>query len=454
MFKIGFLLLLILLFLSSCTTIKKESNISETASGIISEKPNIILIMADDLGYGDVGFNGNTTIKTPAIDQWALDGIKFNRFYAATPVCSPTRGSVLTSRHPFRYGIYFAISGHVKQQKVLLPEVLKQQGSTTGHFGKWHLGTLTDEEQNRWGGWDKDPASNFSPPWLNGYDACFVTESKVPTWNPMYDKKYTLLDGSIQEEAPRYHTDYWEGPSRKAKKNLKGDDSLVIMDRVIPFIEVAVEKNQPFFSIIWFHTPHKPVIADPEYRTMYSRHTEYEQNYFGCITAMDDQIGRLRSKLQELGIEENTMIWFCSDNGPEGKIIDPDSSLGSAGIFNGRKPSLLEGGIRVPAFMGVLDIHKKGYENPIDGVSLKLMMEGGMSARNSPIGFKNQTQRAWIAERYKIYSNDNGNTFKLFDLIDDPMEKNNLATQLAGIKADFLKWETSCANSDERNDYR
>ncbi len=477
------LLFVLFLCLSSCDAVQKGRNVSDTEVGAISGKPNIILIMADDLGYGDVGFNGNLVIKTPSMDQWAVDGMKLNRFYAAAPVCSPTRGSVLTGRHPFRYGIYFAMSGHIKQEEVLLPEILKEQGYTTGHFGKWHLGTLTDETQNRWGGWDQDPIGNFSPPWKNGYDACFVTESKVPTWNPMYNKKYTLSDGSIQEGAPRYRNDYWEGAGKKAEENLEGDDSRVIMDRVIPFIEGATNRNQPFFSVVWFHTPHKPVITGPKYRDMYPGYTEYEKNYYGCITAMDEQIGRLRSKLQQLKIEENTIILFCSDNGPEGETVNPNSNPGSAGIFSGRKRSLLEGGIRVPAFvawkgkiqsgtttnipavtsdyfpsiMDIMGMHKKDYENPIDGISLKQMMEGKMKTRNSPIGFKSQSQRAWITERYKIYSNDSGQTFKLFDLIDNPTEKNDLSTQMPELftkmKSDFLKWEASCANSDAGNDY-
>ena len=106
-------------------------------------KTNIILIMADDLGWGDVGFNGNTVIQTPHLDAMAENGLNFSRFYAAAPVCSPTRASCLTGRHPYRCGIPFANSGHLKKEEVTLSETLKEQGYATGHFGKWHLGTLT-----------------------------------------------------------------------------------------------------------------------------------------------------------------------------------------------------------------------------------------------------------------------------------------------------------------------
>ena len=145
------------------------------SGALAAEEPNIVLIMCDDLGWGDVGFNGNKVIRTPHLDAMAKGGMKFNRFYAAAPVCSPTRGSCITGRHPFRYGIPFANSGHMKPEELTLAELLKKQGYTTGHFGKWHLGTLTKtvKDANRGG---PRGAKNYSPPQVNGFDACF-TES-------------------------------------------------------------------------------------------------------------------------------------------------------------------------------------------------------------------------------------------------------------------------------------
>ena len=103
----------------------------------LNSKPNIILIMADDMGWGDAGFQGNDTILTPNLDKLAGDGIKFNRFYAAAPVCSPTRGSCLTGRHPYRYGIYGANVGKIRDKEITLAEAVKTIGYSTGHFGKW-----------------------------------------------------------------------------------------------------------------------------------------------------------------------------------------------------------------------------------------------------------------------------------------------------------------------------
>jgi arylsulfatase A-like enzyme len=453
----------------SCTTTTQRQQLS---------KPNIILIMADDLGWGDVGFNGNTIIKTTHLDQMAQEGLQLNRFYSAAPVCSPTRGSCLTGRHPYRYGIYWAMTGHIKPQEVLIPEVLKTKGYTTGHFGKWHLGTLTDKDQNRWGGWEKDVKGNYSPPWKNGYDVCFATESKVPTWDPM-------IAPNTSENPPAgqpFGNDYWVGPGQKATENLEGDDSRVIMDRVIPFIEKAVLGEKPFFSVIWFHTPHKPVVAGPKYKAMYNGYSEGEQHYYGCITAMDEQIGRLRYKLKTLGVYQNTMIWFCSDNGPEGRKLE-GTSRGSAGPFRGRKRDLLEGGIRVPAFvvwpekiekhvkidmpcvtsdyfptiMDVVGMHKSIHQPLIDGISLLPMIEGKHTKRNMPIGFKSQDQRAWNGEEYKLYSNDKGTTYALYRLPTDLHEDNDLSSQypqrVEEMKTALLAWEASCDGSDKGGDY-
>ena len=106
------------------------------------KKPNIILCMTDDQGWGDTGYNGHPVLKTPNLDRMAAEGLRFDRFYSGAPVCSPTRGSCLTGRHPYRYGVFFANVGHVRPEEITLAEALKTQGYATGHFGKWHLGTL------------------------------------------------------------------------------------------------------------------------------------------------------------------------------------------------------------------------------------------------------------------------------------------------------------------------
>ena len=134
-----------------------------TLIGFSQDQPNIILIMADDLGYGDVGFNGNSIIKTPHMDALAHDGLIFTNFYAGGPVCSPTRGTVLTGRHYSRYGIFSANVGHLPKEEITLQQLLKQEGYITGHFGKWHLGTLNKEISAK--GKKRKPIENYAPPW-------------------------------------------------------------------------------------------------------------------------------------------------------------------------------------------------------------------------------------------------------------------------------------------------
>lgn len=301
-------------------------------------RPNVILCMTDDQGWGETGYNGHPVLKTPHLDQMSKGGIRFERFCSAAPVCSPTRGSALTGRHPYRYGITWANRGHMKKEEITLAEVLKECGYTTGHFGKWHLGTLTtrikDSNRGRPGS-----SKHYSPPWKNGFDVCFSTEAKVPTyWKP----------GAYEE----FGTHYWTGPENMVPASeVRGDDSRLIMDRAVPFICEAVKKHRPFLAVIWFHSPHRPVISAPPYTQGYKE----QQDYYGCITAMDEQMGRLRAELGRLGVEGNTMVWFCSDNGPRGGGNAPGSTKG----LRGSKRSLYEGGVRVPGILVWPDMIKK-----------------------------------------------------------------------------------------------
>jgi len=445
-------------------------NAEKTARKSPVNRPNIILCMTDDQGWGDTGYNGHPVLKTPNLDKMAAEGIRFNRFYAGAPVCSPTRGSALTGRHPYRYGIFFANRGHMPKEEVTIAEALKTQGYTTGHFGKWHLGTLTTtiKDSNRGA---PGKTEHYSPPWQNGFDECFSTEAKVPTYNPM--KK----PGSDEP----YGTYYWKTGGVRETENLEGDDSRIIMDRAIPFLEKAARSKKPFLAVIWFHTPHLPVLAGAEYRKLYKDQPDDKQHYYGAITAMDEQIGRLRAKLETLGIADDTLLWFCSDNGPEGRS---GRAPGSAGHLRGRKRSLYEGGVRVPGLlvwpakvkkprtvetpcstldyfptiMDILGVKAKGRPEPVDGISLLPLIEGRTTGRPVPICFESAGQLALIDNRYKIYSSNRGKTFALFDIIEDPGETTDLAAArpeiVNAMKQILLKWQTSCKDSLQGRDYR
>lgn len=446
-------------------------------------KPNVILVMCDDLGYGDVGFNGNEVIQTPHLDAMASDGMRFTRFYAGGPVCSPTRGTCLTGRHYFRYGVTTANRGHLPAQEVTLAKMLKSMGYRTGHFGKWHLGTLTKDRRDSRRGGRADTVDHFAPPWERDFDVCFSTEARVPTWNPMVDE----TSGDF------FGTYYWNEAGEPVDENIDGDDSRVIMDRALPFIQDCVKNDQPFLSVIWFHTPHEPVVAGPEYRAMYEDHDEDAQHYYGCVTAMDEQVGRLRAELKTLGVDQNTMVWFCSDNGPEGRTGQEGRKRGSTAGLRGRKRSLFNGGVGVPACMvwpemvdagqvsqmpcSTLDYFPTvkdvlGYqmpdERPLDGISLMPVLNGDMTQRPKPIPYRflNQEEQmfgsptlAMIDNQFKFLTNlsDSGDENLCFDLLTDPFETTNVIDAQGAFAQDMetqlREWLISCEKSHNGGDY-
>ncbi|MCG8687570.1 MAG: sulfatase-like hydrolase/transferase, partial [Desulfobacterales bacterium] len=298
----------------------------------------------------------------------------------------------------------------------------------------------------------------------NGFDTCFSTEAKVPTWDPMINPN----------NGKPYGTHYWSGPKEMVTENLEGDDSRVIMDRALPFITQAADSNTPFLAVIWFHTPHKPVVAGKDYTALYGDHPGAK--YLGTLSAMDDQIGRLRQHLAHHKLTDQTMLWFCSDNGPE---ENKDTlSNGTAAHLRGRKRDLYEGGIRVPGLLiwpnkiknsrtvdipcctsdylpTVADILNLTLpDKPYDGISLYPLIQGTMTERPAPIGFESKNQLALIDNRYKLYSKDNGKTFALYDLINDPSETTDLAkvapVLLKTMTETFFSWQTSCTDSRKR----
>ena len=188
----------------------------------IESPPNIILIMADDQGWGDVGYNGHPYLKTPNLDSMAKNGAIFTRFYSAGSVCSPTRASVMTGRHPERMGICSANCGHIQNEEITLAELVKNKGYRTGHFGKWHLGTLTKDILDANRGGRKQNEIHYAPPKNHGFDVSFVTESKVPTWDPMITppKSSGDVNGSLIE-GEAFGTYYWSNLESEKQKILR-----------------------------------------------------------------------------------------------------------------------------------------------------------------------------------------------------------------------------------------
>jgi len=449
-----FFLFFILIFSGNTGIVFSQSN--------LKQKPNIILMMTDDMGYGDTGFNGNQIIKTPHLDQLCKEGIKFTHFFSGAPVCSPTRATCLTGRHHYRYGIWSANDGKLPREEITVPQILKESGYKTGHFGKWHVGSPNENFTGK-------NSKNISFPEWFSYDEYFLTAHSLPLYNPFGENG----EDAVISDNPYWYFNRDSGMTKSVRviENIIGEDPRIIMDRVIPFVENSHKDSIPFLAVIWFHTPHKDIDTGPEYRQMYSEYGESKQKYYGCITAMDDQIGRLREKLEELGELKNTMFWFCSDNGPEG------GTDGETGNLRGRKRSLYSGGVGVPAFVRWPEYtdepkfnyqtDKNGYrysdfytstldyfptllsliektmpdDRPIDGVNLMPWIKGEMTNRNKAIPFRfySKKSKMYDSPTVSTIANLNGATYKylsnfsecgihnqLYNLDLDPFEENNI----------------------------
>ncbi len=450
---------------------------------ILADKPNIVLCMADDQGWGDVGYYDHPVLKTPHLDEMAADGLRFDRFYAAAPVCSPTRASVLTGRTPNRMGCFKW--GHtIRPQETTIAEALKKAGYTTGHFGKWHVGSVRK-------GSPVNPGASGFDRWLSAPN--FFDN------DPILSREGTAVQ-------------------------LRGESSIVTADAAIEFMEEAVANQEPFLAVVWFGSPHSPHRAAEEDLKLYANQGK-KAHFYGEITGIDRAVGKLRESLRELKVAENTLFWYCSDNG----------GLPNLGVTGGRghKGSVYEGGLRVPGVIewparvkqhrvtnfpaNTNDIYPTllqvaGVEidrQPVlDGESLLKVIDGEEQERTRPMGFwdypaggirtpsdawmrellaaqqqgdevgdpsrlrrdagkiKKQYptdafpgHSAWTDWPWKLHRIEQQNRVRieLYDLSADPDEKHNLAEQeprrAERMRQDLQTWLTSVVESLNGADY-
>ncbi|MEQ6120932.1 sulfatase-like hydrolase/transferase [Reichenbachiella sp. MALMAid0571] len=313
-FRINFLLALsILIFTANCTT--KESGSSKEIS---NEKPNIIIIMADDLGYGDLSGFGNATINTPNLDRMAEEGIRFTDFHSNGAVCSPTRAALVTGKYQQRVGVEGVVTAKSHREvglaleEITFADAMKAEGYVTGMVGKWHLGY--PERYN---------------PVHQGFDE-FVG----------YVSGNVDYHSHIDQEA---HEDWWW--QNKLQKE-EGYSTDLITKHSLAFINKHKDDN--FFLYIPHEAPHGPIQGrkSKPFRVIGDNQASNpEENlkvtYKEMIEVMDEGIGEVIKTLKSLNLEKNTLVFFCSDNGP--------ANLGSSGGLHGSKGSVWEGGHRVPA---------------------------------------------------------------------------------------------------------
>jgi arylsulfatase A-like enzyme len=363
-----------------------------------SERPNIILLMADDQGWGEVGYNGHPHLKTPHLDQMAASGLRMDQFYAAAPFCSPTRAAVMTGRHPNRSGV-FGPNWSTRPEEVTIAAILKAAGYRTGHFGKWHIGAVK-----------KDCPTS---PNRMGFDESLAHDN-------FFELNPTFSRNGMEPET------------------FQGESSEILVREALRFITADGEVTRPFFTVIWFGSPHDPYHALPEDAALYAHlNDDALARRLAEITAMDRAIGQLRDALAKNGMRENTLVWHKSDNG----ITYEGLGKGAAErVFNGglreRKGTLYEGGLRVPCVLEWPAVIKSprrsqvlavssdilptlldltGLKHPVpdrvlDGRSLAPWIHGSAKdeVRGHPIGFWQYDSRAemknapWMPEELML----------------------------------------------------
>ncbi len=413
----------------------------------VEKHPNVILILTDDLGYGDLGVTGNPFVKTPVIDRLAKESIRFNNFYVS-PVCAPTRSSLMTGRYSLRTGIRDTYNGGaiMASGEVTIAEMLKQADYKTGIFGKWHLG------------------DNFpSRPNDQGFDEALVHLSggmgQVGDFTTYFKGDSSYFDPVL-----------WHNGRRETYKGYCSD---IFCAKAIDFIE----KNQhsPFFCYLAFNAPHTPLqVPESYYRryknidpsagietnksfelTMSDKDKEDARRVYSMVTNIDDNIGKLLQKLNELKLAENTVVIFMSDNGPQ--------QLRYNAKLRGLKGSVYRGGVRVTFYMRYPKLFKENKDietaaahidllptlanicnvkipedRIIDGKNLLPVIDGTQVnwaerslffywTRRYPELYNNM---ALQKGRYKLIGHTSYNSelsgFELFDIDADPYEQNSI----------------------------
>lgn len=301
------------------------------------KKPNIIVIMTDDQGYGDLSCMGSQEVVTPNFDSLADSGTRFGCMYANSPVCSPSRAALLTGRYPGYAGVRSILAGHrtatgLTDRTPTVATALKQEGYDTALIGKWHLGLAQRARPNQ-NGFD----------YFYGFMAgCIDYYSHIFYWG--------MADGKTN---PCH--DLWENDREVYQNGTYFTD--LITERAVAYIREKSGEETPFFLYLGYNAPHYPMHAPEKYMKRFAHLPWDRQVMAAMISGVDDGIGAIRDELTRCGVLEDTIIYFQSDNGPSREsrnFLDGREDPyygGSSGHFKGHKYSLFEGGIRVPAMI-------------------------------------------------------------------------------------------------------
>jgi arylsulfatase A len=411
-----------------CLLMMALALLTAEASVAGTKSPNILFLLCDDLGYGDLACFGSNAIKTPNLDRLAKEGLKLTSYYSPSPVCSPSRAGVMTGRNPNRLCIRDWIPGnsgiYLKPEETTVPELLKTAGYRTAHVGKWHL-------NSRFNGMEPTPGDHGFDYWISTQNNAAPTHQNPTNFVRMGKRA---------------------GP-------LMGNSSTIIADEALKFIREDSQK--PWCVFAWFHSPHEIVATPEEFTKRYPGVDDPTKAiYYGSVSLVDHEVGRLMAALDELKQRENTLVVFTSDNGPETLKRYPNGihSHGSPGPYRGMKLHVYEGGYRVPAIVrwpakiragrvsdepvSGLDLlptfceaagTKLPTERPLDGASFMPVFSGGSVKRTTPLYWQYDVaiSKPWTLSLregpWKVVANAEMTQFELYNLKDDPGETRNLA---------------------------
>ncbi len=440
---------LILLLISLATALQAK------AAG---DQPNILFIFGDDWGYGDLGCYGHTEVATPSLDKLASQGTLYTQFHVTSGVCSPSRTSVITGHFPSRHRVHGHFAGNEPNARrgmpnwldetlpVYLPRMMQKAGYQTAHFGKWHLG----------GGGLPHGDLSAPEPKEYGYDETRVWNGNGPTWK-----------GDQLWPTTRYMDEdrLWVQSS-----------SRVSVDATIDFIEDNRDQG-PVFVNLWLKDPHGPIWPNDEQREPYKHLDPDKEKYYAVITDADYHIGRLIRALNAMGIEDDTLVIFSSDNGPSPNYV------GSTAGLKGQKFSVFEGGVNVPfivrwpghvdagardstSVMSAVDLlptfcELAGQELPADyvpdGESFASIFENIPFERTRPLFWENRRPNnrklhQWVAcavrdGDWKVVADRERQRIELYNISDDHFEVRDLATEqperVARMLAMWDQWKST-----------
>ncbi|MFN3484316.1 MAG: sulfatase [Planctomycetota bacterium] len=400
------------------------------AAPAADERPNVVLFLADDLGWGDLGCTGHPAIQTPHLDAFARQGMRLTQCYAASAVCSPSRSALLTGRTPYRNGVYTWIAEgsevHLRAGEITIARLLRERGYSTCHVGKWHLN-----------GKFNNPAQ--PQPGDHGYDWWLATQNNA---------------------APSHKNPTNFVRNGRAVGPLEGYSATLVAHEAIQWLREKRNPKKPFFLSVWTHEPHLPIESDPRFMEPYaSIEDEGVRQHHGNVTQLDHAFGLLMKALDELGLAADTLVFFTSDNGPEGDGRK-GRTRGSTGGLRGRKRSMYEGGIRVPGIVRWPGRIPAGTtsdqpvigsdffatvcaatgtpppgDRTLDGVDLLPVLTGrGPVKRRIPLYWRlgMASDGLHVAMRdgpWKILASEDLSRFELYNLEEDPGESRELSAR-------------------------